>query len=61
MGAWRGYLLEALAHRVFVKGKQTFKLFLLGEGRIKPKPVHDKEIEIKFERKECLLYPSEKE
>ena len=52
MGAWQGYLLEALAHRVFVKGEHTFKLFLLGEGRIKPKPVHDKEIEIKFEHKE---------
>ena len=48
----QGYLLEALAHRCFVKGEeQTFKLFMLGEGRIKPKPVQDKEIEIKFEHK----------
>ena len=53
MAAWRGYMLEALVHRAFVRGGQKVKLVQLLE-KAKPKSLL-KIYEIKFSKREYFL------
>ena len=56
MAAWRGNMLEALAHRVFVRGAQKVKLVQLYE-KAKPKSLEKTHegVEIKFSKREYFF------